>query len=91
MQQADTTVATSVRVGRAELSNLIFTLDIASKYCFDLGALFRAIRDLSPDDAQAKELAAIGLNLSDDWGNHLDIERETYQKRLELKNERVTA
>ena len=52
------------------------TVGFCHSSLYDLGSLFKVIRDTSEKHSTAHELAGIGLYLANDWSNSIDLERE---------------
>jgi len=63
------------------LTQAIDTTAIGTSCVRDLGALFEAIRGATDKDSHAHRLATIGLNLSDNWTNMLECEKEDLERR----------
>ncbi|MES9851437.1 MAG: hypothetical protein ABW170_06340 [Candidatus Thiodiazotropha sp. L084R] len=64
----------------------IDTVEFCHSCIYDLGSLFKAIRDTSKKYSTTHDLAEIGMYLANDWSNNIDITHKTLIELLNNKN-----
>ena len=59
--------------------DIVWSATVAQSCIEQLNHLFCAITDLAEENSHTQNLAKIGKNLSDDFGNMFDLEREGWE------------